>query len=41
MTKLDHVKDLSAKRIEMTTKLNHKAVLHLLSSGDVASNKLY
>ena len=36
----DRVKDLSAKRIEMATKLNHEAVLRLLFD-DVASNELY
>ena len=40
-TKLNHMKDLTAKWIEMVTKLNHEPVSHLLSSGDVASNKFY
>ena len=40
-TKSNHVKDLTAKWIEMATKLNHRHVLRLLSSGDVVSNKLY
>ena len=40
-TKSNHVKDLTAKWIEMATKLNHEPVLRLLSSGDVASNELY
>ena len=40
-TKSNHVKDLTAKCIEMATKLNHEPVLRLLSSGDVASNELY
>ena len=40
-TKLNHVKDLTAKWIEMATKLNHEPVLCCLSSGNVASNKLY
>ena len=40
-TKSNHVKDLTAKWIEMTIKLNHEPVLRLLSSGDVASNELY
>ena len=35
------MKDLTAKWIEMVTKLNHEPVSCLLSSGDVASNKLY
>ena len=39
--KLDLVKDLTPKWIEMNTKLNHKAVLHLLRSGDVASKEFY
>ena len=38
--KLNHMKDLTAKWIEIATKLNHKPVLRCLSSGDVASNKL-
>ena len=37
---LDLVKDLTSKWIEMTTKLNHRAVLHLMRSGDVASKEL-
>ena len=40
-TKSNHVKDLTAKWIDMTTKLNHEPVLYLLSSGVVASNELY
>ena len=40
-TKSNHVKDLTAKWIEMAIKLNHKPVLCLLISGDVASNELY
>ena len=40
-TKPDHVKDLNAKWIAIATKLNHEAVLPLLSSGDVASSELY
>ena len=40
-TKSNHVKDLTAKWIDMTTKLNHEPALYLLSSGDVASNELY
>ena len=40
-TKSNHVKDLTAKWIETTTKLNHKLVLRLLSSGDVGSNEFY
>ena len=40
-TKLGHVRDLTAKWIEMATKLNHEAALRLLTSGDVASNELY
>ena len=35
------MKDLSAKQIELATRLNHEAILRLLSSGDVASNELY
>ena len=38
--KLNHVKELTVKWIEIATKLNHKLVLHWYSSGDVASNKL-
>ena len=34
------MKDLTAKWIEIATKLNHKTVAHCLSSGDVASSKL-
>ena len=40
-TKSNHVKDLTAKWIEMATKLNHKPDLRLLSSDDVASNVKY
>ena len=40
-TKLNHLKNLTAKWIEIATKLNHQPVLRLLSSGDVASNELY
>ena len=40
-TKSNHVKDLTAKWIEMATKLNHEPVFHLLSSGNVASNKFH
>ena len=40
-TKLNHVKDLTTKWIEMATKLNHKPDLRLLSSDDVASNVKY
>ena len=40
-TKLDHLKELTAKWIEMATKLNREAVLHLLSSDDVARNEFY
>ena len=39
-TKSNHLKDLTAKWIEIATKLNHEPVLRLLSSGDVASNEL-
>ena len=38
---MNHVKDLTAKWIEMATKLNHEPGLCCLSSGDVASHKLY
>ena len=38
-TKLDHLRDLIVKWIEMVTKLNDEAVLHLLSCGDVARNE--
>ena len=40
-TKLNHVKDLTAKWIEMATKLNHEPGLCCQSSGDVSSHKLY
>ena len=40
-TKSNHVKDLTAKGIEMATKLNREPVLHLLSTGDVARNDFY
>ena len=40
-TKSDHVKDLTGKLTQKATKLNHKTVLCLMSSGNVASNKLY
>ena len=40
-TKSNHMKDLTAKWIEMATKLSHEPVLRLLSCGDVASNELY
>ena len=40
-TKSNRVKDLTTKWIEMATQLNYKAILRLLSSGDVASNELY
>ena len=40
-TKSDHVQNLTSNWTEMTTKLDHKAVLRLLRSGDVASNELY
>ena len=39
-TKSNHLKDLTAKWIEIATKLNHEPVLRLLSSGDVARNEL-
>ena len=39
-TKSNHLKDLTAKWIEIATKLNDEPVLRLLSSGDVASNEL-
>ena len=35
----DHLRDLIVKWIEMVTKLNDEAALHLLSCGDVASNE--
>ena len=38
--KLNHMKDLTAKWIEIAIKLNHKTVVRCLSSGDVASDKL-
>ena len=40
-TKLNHLKDLTAKWIEIAAKLNHEPALRLLSSGDVVSNELY
>ena len=40
-TKSNHVKDLTAESIELTTELNHEPLLRLLSSGDVASNELF
>ena len=40
-TKSNHVKDLTAKWIEMAAKLNNEPALRLLSSGDVVSNELY
>ena len=41
MTKSNHVKNLTANWIEMATKGNQKPVLPHLTSGDVASNKIY
>ena len=40
-TKSNHVKDLTAKRREMVTKLNHKPVSRLLGNGDIANNKRF
>ena len=39
--KSNYVKDLTAKWIEMATKLNHEVVLHLLSSGDIYNEFYY
>ena len=40
-TKSNHVKNVTAKWIEMAAKLNNESALRLLSSGDVVSNELY